>query len=787
MQQKTPITNIRFEKSNNHLATLEKIDLDFIPYACHYDKETILTKQGELLKIIKLENYSYVNNCSDLRTEIRNSISKNINDNLYFTVWIHTIRKLNKLNLKWNKTGDFSDKLHLEWLNKLNSKLLYINELYIVILLSNFYKETNNLFFLNRIKNQHKLFLQENYQKLQIVTDLIQNDLKPFGAKKLGMRFISKSKKIYSEMIEFLHYITTLTHKNYLIHEKDLSQYIKNMKIAFGFNTFQIVFENQKKFGSIFCIKEYREIPLENINKCLQLDSEFIITEIIIFTNNNKAIKEFKKQINILQISEDNVLLKNSEIKETIKLEKISSANFCQQKIIFTIFANDKKKLIKNINNLSTIMSLVGLMMFRTDLHMEDHFWAQLPGNFVFIKQPKNMLKKYTCSFAMLHDFTSGTLKGGKWKEAITIFFSKKGNPYFFNFHARKNNGHTTILGTQNSGRTSLINFLLSESRKFDPRIVILDNTGKSTIFTKVVNGKYYTIDPKHKNKSLKFNPLNIEDNISNRNMLIELIKRMIANNIDSLDLEKKIKKTVNYIFSIPRKYRSISRISKMLLPLGGEISKWCHGEFSYLLQDGNESNIDWKTKIISINTSNLIKQKECMHVVLYYLLYSFETKCDGSPTILVLDEAWEISNIFSTEKEFDIWMNKMTKLNVVVILSTENLNLAFASKFTQYLDKHIDTKILMPNLNANRLYMKAFSLSKDELNTILQTPIQEGLFLIKQYKELVTLNLNLKDMREIHILSANKNTIKCMHKTIKEKGKEINKWLPAFYEKCEA
>lgn len=100
-----------------------------------------------MLKIIKLEDYSSVDNYSDLRTEIRKSISKNINS-LCFTVWIHTVRKRNKLSLKWNKTEDFSDNLHSTWFNKLtDSKLQYINELYIVILFSDFGKHTNNSFF----------------------------------------------------------------------------------------------------------------------------------------------------------------------------------------------------------------------------------------------------------------------------------------------------------------------------------------------------------------------------------------------------------------------------------------------------------------------------------------------------------------------------------------------------------------------------------------------------------------------------------------------------------------
>lgn len=147
MQPKVPAT-CSYSKKKNNLALLESINLDFILYACHYDEETILTKQGELLKIIKLEDYSSVDNYGDLRTEIRKSISKNIKS-LYFTVWIHTVRKRNKLSLQWNKTADFSDQLHSTWFNKLvDSKLQYINELYIVVLLSDFGKHINNAFFL---------------------------------------------------------------------------------------------------------------------------------------------------------------------------------------------------------------------------------------------------------------------------------------------------------------------------------------------------------------------------------------------------------------------------------------------------------------------------------------------------------------------------------------------------------------------------------------------------------------------------------------------------------------
>ncbi|WP_333023482.1 VirB4 family type IV secretion/conjugal transfer ATPase [Wolbachia endosymbiont of Pentidionis agamae] len=776
-------SNNNSELKKKNFSPIENVNLDFIPYACHYDEETILTKNGELLQIIKIDNCNLFSSDSNLRNEIRKSITKNINDT-FFSIWIHTVRKRSNFELGWKDTNDFSDQLHSTWLNKLsNGKLYYENGLYIVILVNNLHEVVKNPLLFNSIKSKYKALLEKNHQKLQKTVGSIKKDLESFKAEKLGIKFDQNNP--YSEVLELLYHITTLTNKRYFLAENNASSYVKDLKIAFGFNSFQITFQNRKKYGSIFRIKEYKEIPLSTTSHCLNLDGEFIITEIILTSTKNKAMKIVNKQAAILQISEDKNFLQMSGIDEMIEYQNTGGVKFCEQAIMFTIHADDKSRLAKNTQDLSSVFASIGLMLVKTDLHLEDHFWSQLPGNFSFIIQPKAILMKYACSFSLLHHSTLGTLKGGKWNQAITAFTSNKGDLYFFNFHNKKNSGHTAILGVPNSGKTSLINFLLSESRKCSAKIVILDSTGKSIIFTKAIGGKYYILDSKYKDKSLKFNPLNVEDSVENRNMLCELIRRMIGG-ICSEETNNKIKKVVNSIFILPEESRSISKLSEVLNLLGGNISKWLDdGELTYLLKESNESDdIDWNAEVITINTSHLIKQAECISVILYYFLYSFEVRCNGSPTILVLHEASKVISIFRTEKEFNEWMLRMTKLNVVVIFSIENL--MSEGQFTQYLEKHIDTEIFMPNVNASRLYMKYLSLSRKELNILLQTPEQEGLFLIKQYEDLVTLNLDIKNMKEAYVLSANKETVKYMYDAIKEKGERANEWLPVFYEKCE-
>lgn len=774
------------QKSN--LAFIKTIIDDFIPYACHYDDSTVLTKNGNLLQIVKIEDYSIdtVQKGKDLRSEVRNAINKNINTS-EFAIWVHTVRKRNNFDLSWENIGDFSDELHDSW-NKLGKDVpKYSNTLYIVILTDSLSENLNsivNTLSFNHIKSKHNLYLQNKYRELQKVVNLILADLEPFQAKKLQLVFC-QDLKVRSEILEFLNFIVTLSHNEHYISDQDLSESVGDVKIAFGFNSFQVVNNNQKKFGSILSIKEYREVFPDRIDLLLQLNFEFIVTEIIRFIKYKEAITAFQEKYDVLKISEDEKLRKISGLEEIIE-GNLSSMTFCKHKINFTIIADSKQELSENVFNTVSALSSIGFMTIRYDLHLEDNFWLQLPGNFIFFTQQNSIPVEHSCGFIALHNSASGMMKGGCWGKAITTFLSDKGNTYFFNFHSIKNSGHTIILGLPNSGRTLLINFLLSESRSLNTRIILFDNSGKSIIFTKAINGKYYTINPKYK-ESLQFNPLKIDNSLNNHNILCELLKRMVGVAEDN-SVNMAIRKIVDYVFSIPIEYRSMSKISNLLEQLGGNIKKWCgDGEFANIFADNDSQGFDWQEKILGINIGKLTKQVECMHVVLYYLLHRFEMELDGSPTILVLDEAWKIGSIFRTEEEFDNWMNRMKELNVVVIFSTENLSDTLTNSFSRYIEKHIDTKILMPNPYASRLYKEIFSLSKEEFNMLLQIPAYNRHFLLKQGGRSVILTLNLSKMREIHVLSANSKTIKFMYDAIEEKGDEASKWLPKFYEKCQS
>src|SRR5262245_35537192 len=81
------------------LAEREVSASQFLPYACHYNDSTILTKSGDLLQIIKIDGLPFETADPDWLTfqkNLRNTLLRTIAKNQY-AVYVHTIRRKQKV------------------------------------------------------------------------------------------------------------------------------------------------------------------------------------------------------------------------------------------------------------------------------------------------------------------------------------------------------------------------------------------------------------------------------------------------------------------------------------------------------------------------------------------------------------------------------------------------------------------------------------------------------------------------------------------------------------------
>ena len=102
---------------NKKGSILQNVDPFFIPYACHIDESTILTKNGNLLQTIKITGFDFElvgKEQLSLRKILRDSIRSHLPDSSY-ALWIHTIRRKKDLSLKAEYEHGFCKNLHDKW------------------------------------------------------------------------------------------------------------------------------------------------------------------------------------------------------------------------------------------------------------------------------------------------------------------------------------------------------------------------------------------------------------------------------------------------------------------------------------------------------------------------------------------------------------------------------------------------------------------------------------------------------------------------------------------------
>ncbi len=124
-----------------------------------------------------------------------------------------------------------------------------------------------------------------------------------------------------------------------------------------------------------------------------------------------------------------------------------------------------------------------------------------------------------------------GNYNGSIWGEPVTILKTLRGRYYNFNFHY-KNSGHTIIVGPKGTGKTTLTHFLLSQSLKFDIKIIYIDLEGRSGKFLEAINGTAIKLE-KEKESPIKIDLLDLANYDGKIEWFADLLLKICAHNDD--------------------------------------------------------------------------------------------------------------------------------------------------------------------------------------------------------------------------------------------------------------
>ncbi len=798
---------LRTKAAKEAQAKKEKHVSHFIPYKCHWDSNTILTKNNELLQVIKIGGFSFEtadDEDLDIRKNIRNALLKNMTSG-NIIIYFHTIRRRkpiiagdNNYNLdptvKMNH--DFISYLSKEWHKKHEASESFFNELYVSILYKPDKAGAAIVEYLlkklqqtsNRSAWEHDM--REMKESLHEMSTRVVNTLNDYDARLLG---ITKSEHgHYCEILEFLGTIVNCGQSMpMIVPRSNIDEYIPTHRLFFGSKSIEARGPKGRKYAGIVSVREYGPNTAAGVfDGFLQMPFEFVMTQSFVFANRTVAINKMQLQQNRMIQAQDKAVSQIAEINQALDMAMSGEIGFGEHHFSLLCIEDDIKTLENVLSMAAVELSNAGIQPVRERVNMEPSYWGQLPGNIDYIVRKSTINTLNMASFASMHNYPLGKIYNNHWGEYVTILDTTSGTPFYFNFHLR-DVGHTLIIGPTGAGKTVLMNFFCAEAQKFRPRMFFFDKDRGAEIFIRAIEGVYTVIDP---GARCYFNPLQLDDNSENRTFLLEWFKVLVSSNGEAITAEdmKLLGQAIEGNYRLEKKDRKLSNIVPFLGidgpgTLAGRIAMW-HGNGSYAkIFDNEEDRINLNiARVFGFEMGELLKDPISLSPVLLYVFHRINISLDGSQTMIVLDEAWALIDNPVFAPKIKDWLKVLRKLNTFVIFATQSVEDAAKSRISDTLIQQTATQIFLPNLKATDIYRSAFMLSQREYVLIKTTDPASRYFLIKQGVNAVVAKVNLNGMTNIiNVLSGRADTVLLLDQIREKYGDDPEKWLPVFYEEA--
>ena len=789
---------------------------EFLPLSTHVSPTVLKTTGGDFLLVWRLGGLPFVGR-EEWEIEHRhNTFNRMLQtlrapDFVNVAFWVHDVRRRRRLSDHSKFSQAFNQSLSDSYYEALSSQKLMQNELYLTLI---YRPVVSGKRFAEKSADLARLEA-EQLEAVNTILELAGNVeavLKDYAPYRLGM-YEAANGVVFSEALEFYGYLLNRIDEPVPVLPAPVPEYLPISKQRFSAKTGDFVLtapDGKSHFGAILNIKEYTDGTYPGIlNGLKYLDFEYVITHSFSPMGRQDALKALDRTKGMMISSGDKAFSQIAELDHA--MDQLASGNFVLGEYHFTIaiYAANQEALSQQIATTRAELSNAGFVSVKEDLAVTAAFYAQFPGNWKYRTRLANVSSLNFLGLSPLHNFATGKKSNNPWGDCVTTLQTTNGQPYYFNFHAthpaenslgEKAIANTMVIGKSGTGKTALINFLLSQVQKLQPSptIFFFDKDRGAEIFVRACGGNYLALE---NGRPTGFNPFHCERTEANVQFLAELVKVLVGKAVYSSREEEDIFRAVENILDTPMHLRTMTNFQKSLPNMGDDglyirMRKWTAGNSLGWVFDNPIDTIDLeKANIIGFDYTDIIDNPEVRVPVINYLLHRLEALIDGRPLIYVMDEFWKILDGKGGLKEFAKNKQKtIRKQNGLGIFATQSPEDALASDIAAALVEQTATMILLPNPNASRDdYVGGLKLTDAEYQVVVSLDERSRCFLVKQGHASAVCQLNLRGLDDhLAVISASTDNIEIMHEVMEARAAvegvaadalAPEQWLSDFYQ----
>lgn len=783
--------------ARDRAATREKSVGDHLPYLAQVDEHTIVTRDGLAMQVIRLDGLPFETIEAaqlDARKAARDAMLQAV-ASARFALVHHVVRRAVSPELHGEFGDAFSADLDAAWRSRLAARKLYVNDLYLTLVIRPFAgraKAAERLLSLVLGERGEKVEQTADLRDLNQAREALLAALEPYGPQLLSAYDLPSG--LGSEPAEFLSMLLNGTVSPMLLPQGELSHALGRRRLSFGPDAIELgpVDGQEPEVAAILSVKDYpAETHAGMLDDLYRLPFEMVVTQSFAVVDRGPALERMDLALRRMRSADDAAVSLRSELALAKDEVSAGRALFGEHHLTLLLKAASLAELDAAVGEVQASLSETGLVAVREELGLEAAFWAQFPGNFPYIARRALISSANFAGFASGHNFPIGRPAGNYWGDAVTLFETTSAGPYFFNFH-RGDLGNFTIIGPSGSGKTVVLGFLLAQARRYSPRIIFFDKDRGAEIFLRAIGGTYDTLRP---GNPTRLNPLALPDTPANRRFLSDWVARLATGDGAPPTVEEAewIADAIDSSFAGPPQHRQLRFVAELFRgrgrasgnDLAARLAPWHSGGEHAWLFDNALDGLELDAETIGFDMTAILDQPALRSPAMMYLFHRVEERLDGKPTIIVVDEGWKALDDEVFVARIRDWEKTIRKRGGIVGFATQSASDALESKIASAIIEQAGTQIFMANSSAQASdYIDGFGLTPHEYELVRSIPETARAFLVKHGADSVVVRLNLASEPDLlTVLSGRERTVRLLDDIRDQVGDAPDAWLPRLLE----
>lgn len=294
--------------------------------------------------------------------------------------------------------------------------------------------------------------------------------------------------------------------------------------------------------------------------------------------------------------------------------------------------------------------------------------------------------------------------------EAPPLFYARTegSTPFRFSLHVG-DVGHTMVVGPTGAGKSVLLAMMALQFRRYlRSQIFAFDFGGSIRAATLAMNGDWQDLGGSLSDDSLLVNTVSlqplagIQDTPERAWAADWLVDILIREGVTiTPDIKEYLWTALTSLASAPVVERTITGLTVLLQSsaLKQALRPYCiGGPYGRLL----DAEMEWlgDAQVQTFETEGLIGTGAAP-AVLSYLFHRIESRFDGRPSLLIIDEGWRALDDGGFAQKIKEWLKTLRKKNVSVVFSSQSLADIEASPIAPVIVESCPTRIFLANERA--------------------------------------------------------------------------------------